>query len=264
MEDKSIKDTILEKIKWDKVISVVLLCLSAFAISFVAGTEINIKQLIALSVLLLIVFVVYVSQLYIFNLSKNKEITNIIKQYDTELQIKSINYSNELQKLVGKYESKLAQHSDWFFSHERLAGIEKDYRANKMDDIWIASSNLDYEKENSPFINAIKNNLKEGISYHYIVPKKQLRLLKIRVKSLQDFAKNTKGDISFIPVDDESLFLFLSNIVIYKDKTTDYPEAYKELIIDNELMKRAWMKVNENNSDFGELYSKFEEYVNKN
>ncbi|MEM7087352.1 MAG: hypothetical protein AAF489_14285 [Bacteroidota bacterium] len=224
-----------------KIIAIGLLVGSGYIINIFKGKDINANEVLILIGLIVALIVVHLFQVYIISHSKNEQ----------------------LKKIIGRFDSILAEREDWFYSHKRLAGVEKDYCNDNLRNIWVASSNLEYEQGDSPFVDSIKDNLREGINYYYIIPKAKYDDLKICVEGLEEFSKTTKGKIKFIPVKDKSLFLFLSNIVIYKTESQP-PNAYKELLIDKNPFNRGWMKVSESNPDFGNLYSKFKEHVANN
>ncbi|MCL6268156.1 hypothetical protein [Flagellimonas myxillae] len=220
------------------IFTIVLLLLGLIVNKVINETK-TVEDIVFMVFATIVTFGIYILQIWVLGDSKNKKI----------------------DELVGFYTSKLSEAKDWYYSHERLSQIEKEYCKKNMETIWVASSNLDYETKKSPFYEAIKDNLKEGISYYYIIPQRKLPELKNRVNSLRNYCKNTSGKIEFIGLEEDGLFLFLSNIVIYNDKKTGEPEAFKELQIDERLENRAWVKINDNNPDFSRLISKFEESI---
>ena len=180
--------------------------------------------IISITVFGLLILSLYIIQLWLLNNSKNEQI----------------------EETINKFQSETVKLKDWYYSHERLARVEEKLLKAEVEEIWVVSNKLEYEKKGGKFRSAIESNLEQGIKYKYIIPIDPT--IAKTAKSLKDGFGNEANKIEVIPIPFDT-FDYPSDIVIYNPESTDDGEngssMFMELKITEDIEQRGWIKIHE-------------------
>jgi hypothetical protein len=105
----------------------------------------------------------------------------------------------KIDEITSSYTSEKAKNESWFISHFSLGIKEEKMKKENIDEIWVVSRELQYEKPDSLFHNAIVDNLNEGILYHYIIPN-QSKYVRIANKIKKQLGEKNKEKIKIHPI----------------------------------------------------------------
>lgn len=192
--------------------------------NFNENEEVKVSVIILIIVCGLIVLGMFIIQLWLLSNSKNEQI----------------------REVISKFQSETSKLKDWYFSHERLALVERKLLESDIKEIWVVSNKLEYEKIDGKFREAIEANLKKGIKYKYLIPK--IHAIATTAKSLKTGFGNESSNIEVIEIPYDT-FDYPSDIVIYNPLSTDDGEncsaMYMELKIAEEIDQRGWIKIHE-------------------
>lgn len=138
--------------------------------------------------------------------------------------------------------------ANWDFSEEHIAAFERSVRDES--EIWIVSANLDHDFFEGALADAVASNLKRGIAYTYVVPKKDE--IQPRVASMRKLysSHNHPPEFKFVE-HDKFDNITETNITIYNPTATEESgsEVFIELPIHREPSKRRWARVDKHFSD---------------
>lgn len=149
----------------------------------------------------------------------------------------------KIDEITSSFTSEKAKNESWFVSHFSLGIKEEKMKKENIDEIWVVSRELNYEKPESLFREAIIDNLNEGILYHYLIPDDS-RYKRIAEKIKKQLGKENKDKIKIHPIP-LAEFNYLSDIVIYDPMDKCDTQGFMELIIHDKIENRGWIKIQE-------------------
>ena len=190
-----------------------------------SGIAVLIKQILDSSILSM-TLIIAIFILIILNIILSAKLIDITK-------------NNQIESILAKYQTKIdVLESDWYFSMERLAHFESNFKG---DEIWVISKKLKYEISNeSRFKDVIKANLeKRGISYKYFVPDEET--LEPEIRKIRKLFSTKRPVIKVIKA---SSFDYPSDIIVFIDPYSQNSySTFMELKVEIPLEKRGWAKV---------------------
>jgi hypothetical protein len=132
--------------------------------------------------------------------------------------------------------------SDLQFSEENLAAYERSFEGQA---IWVVTANLDHDVLNGPMAGPVTYNLERGVTYTYVVPRKDDNKLKADIESIKNAYNQRKIPPEFVYLKSEYFDIIETNITIYNPiANLGRPtEVFFELPIDSDPKKRRWIKM---------------------
>lgn len=132
--------------------------------------------------------------------------------------------------------------SDLQFSEENLAAYERSFEGQT---IWVVSANLDHDVLNGPMAGPVTYNLERGVTYTYLVPRKDDSKLKSDIDSIRNAYNQSNIPPRFVYIKPEYFDIVETNITIYNPiaNVGKPTEVFFELPIDSDPKKRRWIKM---------------------
>lgn len=169
------------------------------------------------------------------------------------------NYSRIEETMVeieGRYNAMLKHYSDqlqrfnaWYYSHQSLNFFERALPKEAPQRIWVVSRKLEYESDDGLFAESIRQNLRSGWQYEYIIPNhREVRGIAKQRKNEWDELDGKTGEVTVWLLDDKD-FDYLSDLIVYnppkvREQTSQKlgpTKVFMELLTSKIPADRGWL-----------------------